>query len=57
VCTGLDQPFEPPPELARHLREHTRPWPMWTTAWNALPRTDDPWLDLLTATGRGTFPP
>ena len=57
VCTGLDQPFEPPPELARLLREHTCPWPMWTIAWNALPRTDDPWLDLLTASGRGTFPP
>lgn len=34
------------------LREHTRPWPMWTVAWNGLDRTDDPWGDLLEGSGR-----
>ncbi len=52
VCTGLDQPFAPPPDLCARLREHTRPWPMWTIAWNGLPHTDDPWHDLLAGSGR-----
>jgi hypothetical protein len=52
VCLGLDQPFEPPAELCYRLREHTRPWPMWTIAWNGLPETDDPWRDLLTGSSR-----
>lgn len=52
VCTGLKVPFEPPAELCYRLREHTRPWPMWTVAWNALSRTEDPWDDLLTSSGR-----
>jgi hypothetical protein len=52
VCTGLDVPFEPPADLCHRLREHTRPWPMWTVAWNGLDRTDDPWADLLTGSGR-----
>jgi hypothetical protein len=52
VCVGLGVPFEPPAELCYRLREHTRPWPMWTVAWNGLGRTDDPWHDLLTGSGR-----
>ena len=52
VCIGLGVPFEPPAGLARRLREHTRPWPMWTIAWNAPDDTNDPWGDLLAASGR-----
>ena len=52
VCAGLGIPFEPPAELCRRLREHTRPWPMWTVAWHGLDRTDDPWNDLLRGSGR-----
>jgi hypothetical protein len=56
VCAGLGVPFEPPALLCRRLREHTRPWPMWTIAWNGLARTDDPWGDLLTSSGRNRQP-
>jgi hypothetical protein len=56
VCTGLGVPFEPPTDLCHRLREHTRPWPMWTLAWNGLNRTDDPWADLLTSSGRRRQP-
>ena len=52
VCAGLGVPFEPPAALCRRLREHTRPWPMWTVAWNGLPKTNDPWGDLLAGSGR-----
>lgn len=52
VCAGLRVPFEPPAELCRRLREHTRPWAMWTVAWDGLPCTDDPWGDLLAGSGR-----
>ncbi len=56
VCVGLGVDFEPPPELARRLREHTRPWPMWRmdpdVARNGLGVSDDPWGDLLAASGR-----
>ncbi|HVM53966.1 MAG TPA: hypothetical protein VM262_12280 [Acidimicrobiales bacterium] len=52
VCVGLDVAFEPPAGLCHRLREHTRPWPMWTQGWNGLARTDDPWGDLLTSSGR-----
>jgi hypothetical protein len=52
VCTGLGVPFEPPADLSLRLREHTRPWPMWSIAWNGLSRTDDPWGDLLAGSGR-----
>ena len=44
VCVGLDIPFEPPAAITRRLREHTRPWPMWTTEWNGLGDTDDAWV-------------
>lgn len=52
VCAGLGVPFEPPADICRRLREHTRPWPMWTVAWDGLPDTDDPWADLLEGSGR-----
>ena len=52
VCTGLQVPFEPPAELCERLREHVRPWPMWTLAWNGLSCSDDPWGDLLVSSGR-----
>lgn len=52
VCLGLDVPFEPPAGLCFRLREHTRPWPMWTHEWSGLAETDDPWGDLLTCSGR-----
>ncbi len=52
VCVGLGVAFEPPPEVARRLREHTRPWPMWTMEWHGLGATDDPWGDLLAGSGR-----
>lgn len=52
VCAGLGVPFEPPAELCLQLREHTRPWPMWTIAWHGLDQTDDPWGDLLRGSGR-----
>ena len=52
VCAGLHVPFEPPAALCHRLREHTRPWPMWSFAWNGLPRTDDAWGDLLRAADR-----
>jgi len=52
VCVGLGVPFEPPAALCLRLREHTRPWPMWTLAWHGLDQTDDPWADLLRGSGR-----
>ena len=52
VAGGLDVPFEPPVEACGRLREHTRPWPMWTLVWSPLGSTDDPWNDLLVASGR-----
>jgi hypothetical protein len=52
VCSGLGVAFEPPAALAYRLREHTRPWPMWTVAWDRLGDSADPWGDLLLASGR-----
>jgi hypothetical protein len=52
VCLGLGVAFEPEPELCARLRDHTRPWPMWEVVWDALPRTDDAWDDLLVGSGR-----
>jgi hypothetical protein len=52
VCAGLGVPFEPPPGLCERLREHTRPWALWTRHWDGLPSTGDPWADLLAGSGR-----
>jgi hypothetical protein len=55
VCSGLDIDFEPAADLCARLREHTRDWPAWGVSqprWGELPRTDDPWGDLLQASGR-----
>ena len=51
VCLGVGVPFEPGFEVAHHLREHTRTWPMWTI-WQEPAASDDPWGDLLAAAGR-----
>jgi hypothetical protein len=57
VCAGLQVPFEPPAGLCHRLREHTRPWPMWSYfGGDGLAGTDDPWGDLLTASGRHRQP-
>ncbi len=56
VCQGLQVPFDPPRDICHRLREHTYPWPMWTVAWRGLTRTDDPWHDLLEASGRRRSP-
>jgi hypothetical protein len=53
VCAGLGIDYEPDPALARRMRDHTSDWPMWTTVFGrAVVDTDDPWGDLLLATGR-----
>ena len=53
VCAGLGVAYEPDADLARRLRDHTADWPMWTTAFGGpIGRTDDPWGDLLCASGR-----
>jgi hypothetical protein len=52
VCAGLGVSFAPPTDLCRRLREHTRPWPVWTDPWAPLAMTDGPWSDLLSASGR-----
>jgi hypothetical protein len=56
VAAGLGVPFEPPDGLCRRLRDHTHTWPHWTSpGWQRLPRTTDPWQDLLDASGRKRF--
>jgi hypothetical protein len=52
VSQGLHVAFEPPDDLCYRLREHTRPWPMWTVAWHGLGSSHDPWSDLLAGSGR-----
>jgi len=51
VCAGIGVSFEPAADLCERLREHTRDWPMWQY-WSELATTDDPWGDLLDASGR-----
>jgi hypothetical protein len=53
VCAGLGVDYEPDSDLARHMRDHTSGWSMWTTAFGReLAHTEDPWGDLLLAAGR-----
>ena len=56
VCAGLGVPFVPPTESMEHLRRHVQHWPYWPSTspgWHDLTMQDDPWDDLLRATGRG----
>jgi hypothetical protein len=48
VCLGLGIPFQPPAEVCARLRDHTNTWPGSAPA----APTDDPWSDLLVASGR-----
>jgi hypothetical protein len=60
VCAGLGVPFAPPPDVASHLREHTRDWPFWdgtVPGWSALTDDPDAWADLLRASGRSPISP
>lgn len=57
AALGLGVEFEPNAELCHRLREHTRPWPMWTVAWHGLAHTGDPWSDLLVGSGRARARP
>jgi hypothetical protein len=53
VCAGLGVELTPPRDVCERLREHTRLWPHWTTpGWHQLDAFDDPWMDLLDASGR-----
>jgi hypothetical protein len=60
VCAGLGLPLVPPADLARRLLDHVGDW-LWVDGRSSPPtvapigaraRTDDPWSDLLEATGR-----
>lgn len=54
VCTGLGVTLAPPGDACARLREHTRGWPHWSgPGWSDPASTDDPWRDLLVASGRG----
>jgi hypothetical protein len=48
VCAGLGIPFDPPADVCRRLRDHTRAWP------HQVPTepTADAWADLLHRSGR-----
>jgi hypothetical protein len=57
VASGLGVPFEPPADACARLRDHTRGWPhWWAPGWSPAPTTDDPWADLLAASGRHRHP-
>jgi hypothetical protein len=52
VCSGLGVRFDPPAELCARLRDHTRHWPVAYGNWAGLGSSDDPWGDLIEASGR-----
>jgi len=54
VCAGLGVAFDPPADVCDRLRAHTSDWPFWQMggAWSPLTMADDPWADLLRASGR-----
>lgn len=57
VASGLGVPLDPPADICARLREHTRSWPHWRSpGWSQPATTDDPWLDILTASGRRPSP-
>lgn len=56
VAAGLQVPYEPPAEECARLRDHTREWRHWNGGvWPTLQITDDPWGDIVTASGRFRF--
>lgn len=56
VAAGLAVTFEPPADVCARLRDHTVDWRHWNGGvWPALQITDDPWGDLVTASGRFRF--
>ncbi|MEN3273510.1 MAG: hypothetical protein V7636_2271, partial [Actinomycetota bacterium] len=61
VCAGLGVPFSPAPDVALHLRDHTRDWPFWdadkVVGWSPLSDGADAWGDLLRASGRSPISP
>jgi hypothetical protein len=56
VCKGLGVPFDPPSEVCTHLIEHTADWPWSSPGWSRPSPTDDPWGELLRASGRAREP-
>ncbi len=47
ICADLDVAFDPSRDICQRLVDHTADWP-----YGELERTDDPWSDLLTRSGR-----
>ncbi len=52
VCKGLDVAFEPPATVCANLIAHTAEWPWAQPGWRKPNVTDDPWGELLAASGR-----
>jgi hypothetical protein len=53
VSAGLGVRFAPPADVCARLRDQTRGWPHWSSpGWHDAGATEDPWSDLLTASGR-----
>lgn len=52
VCKGLGVPFDPPADVCAHLIEHTADWPWSSLGWSTPASTNDPWGELLRASGR-----
>ncbi len=56
VAAGLAVEFTPPRDMCQRLRDHTRDWRHWNSGgWPPLQCTDDPWDDLVVASGRQRF--
>ncbi len=56
VAAGLAVAYEPPCAECERLRDHTRDWRHWNGGgWPPLQITDDPWGDIVTASGRCRF--
>ena len=52
VCAGMGGDLQPPREACEHLRQHVEDWPFWGSYWPKLSMEGDPWVDLLTCSGR-----
>lgn len=53
VCAGLGLDLDPPRPVIGRLLDHSREWPHWSSpGWSPPVATDDPWHDLLRASGR-----